>query len=33
MRAWSRHVSSDMSLYIMFASKIALVALALLRFG
>jgi hypothetical protein len=33
MRTWSRLKSSDVSLYIMFAGKIALVALAFLRLG
>jgi hypothetical protein len=33
MRTWSRLESSDMGLYIMFAGKIALVALACLRLG
>jgi hypothetical protein len=30
MRAWSPQKSSDVSLYVMFASKVVLVALALL---
>lgn len=33
MRAWSPQKSSDLSLYVMFASKMVLVALALLRLG
>jgi hypothetical protein len=33
MCTWSRQKSSDVSLYIMFASKIVLVALALLHLG
>jgi hypothetical protein len=33
MRAWSRQKSPDMGLYIMFACKILLVALAFVRFG
>ena len=33
MHTWSRLNSSDVSLYIMFAGKIALVALAFLRLG
>ena len=33
MRAGSRQTSSDMSLYIMFAGKVALLALALARLG
>jgi len=33
MRTWLREESADASLYIMFASKILLLALAFARFG
>ena len=33
MRAWSRQQSSDVSLYIMFACKAVLVALAFAHLG
>jgi hypothetical protein len=33
MRTWSRSTSSDLSLYVMFAGKIALVVLAFLHWG
>jgi hypothetical protein len=33
MRTWSRQESSDLSMYIMFASKILLVAFAFLHLG
>ena len=33
MRTWSRPTSSDLSVYIMFAGKIVLVALAFMRLG